>query len=135
MLALTVRRFTRILHPRHHPMADDAAGRRQKVPNRWRIRTKDIRESLQRLFPVRIATMHARLTTRDDELLLLVEPKRVLKAIGRRWIARLKPASAMGYTGARHLATQCWCTSPQVRRAFVRLSKDHWRCGAASAEI
>ncbi|MDA8446511.1 Swt1 family HEPN domain-containing protein [Paracidovorax valerianellae] len=45
-------------------------------------RPEDIRESLQRLFPVRIATMHARLITRDDELLLLVETKRVLKAIG-----------------------------------------------------
>lgn len=45
-------------------------------------RPEDIRESLQRLFPVRIATMHARPITQDDELLLLVETKRVLKAIG-----------------------------------------------------
>lgn len=45
-------------------------------------RKEDVRESFQRLFPVRIATMHARLVTRDDELLLLVETKRVLKAIG-----------------------------------------------------
>ena len=45
-------------------------------------RAEDVRESFQRLFPVRIATMHARLITRDDELLLLVETKRVLKAIG-----------------------------------------------------
>lgn len=45
-------------------------------------RTEDVRESLQRLSPVRIATMHARLITRDDELLLLVETKRVLRAIG-----------------------------------------------------
>ena len=39
-------------------------------------------ESFQRLFPVRIATMHARLINWDDELLLLVETKRVLRAIG-----------------------------------------------------
>jgi len=44
-------------------------------------RKEDVRESFQRLFPVRIATMHARLVTREDELLLLVETKRVLKAI------------------------------------------------------
>lgn len=44
-------------------------------------RAEDVRESFQRLFPVRIATMHARLITRDDELLLLVETKRVLKVI------------------------------------------------------
>lgn len=45
-------------------------------------RAEDIRESFQRLYPVRIATMHARTITQDDELLLLVETKRVLKAIG-----------------------------------------------------
>jgi hypothetical protein len=45
-------------------------------------RPEDIRESFQRLFPVRIATMHARIITLDDELLLLVETRRVLKAIG-----------------------------------------------------
>ena len=44
-------------------------------------RQEDVRESLQRLYPVRIATMHARAITADDELLLLVETKRVLKAI------------------------------------------------------
>ncbi len=47
-------------------------------------RAEDVRESFQRLFPVRIATMHARLITRDDELLLLVETKRVLRAIGAK---------------------------------------------------
>lgn len=47
-------------------------------------RQDDVRESFQRLFPVRIATMHARLITRDDELLLLVETMRVLKAIGTK---------------------------------------------------
>lgn len=44
-------------------------------------RSEDIRESFQRLFPVRIATMHARPIAQDDMLLLLVETKRVLKAI------------------------------------------------------
>lgn len=45
-------------------------------------RADDVRESFQRLFPVRIATMHARIITLDDELLLRVETRRVLKAIG-----------------------------------------------------
>jgi len=45
-------------------------------------RLEDVRESFQRLFPVRIATMHARLITQEDQLLLLVETRRVLKAIG-----------------------------------------------------
>lgn len=45
------------------------------------LRSDDVRESFQRLFPVRIATMHARLVTKDDHLLLLVETRRVLKAI------------------------------------------------------
>lgn len=45
-------------------------------------RKDDIRESWQRLFPIRIATMHARLISQDDELLLVVETKRILKAIG-----------------------------------------------------
>jgi hypothetical protein len=47
-------------------------------------REEDVRESFQRLFPVRIATMHARIITQDDELLLLVETKRILKAIKRK---------------------------------------------------
>ena len=44
-------------------------------------RPEDIRESFQRLQPIRIATMHSRIVTLDDELLLLVETRRVLKAI------------------------------------------------------
>lgn len=44
-------------------------------------RPEDVRESFQRLFPVRIATMHSRVVTLDDELLLVVETKRVLQAI------------------------------------------------------
>ena len=47
-------------------------------------RPEDIRESLQRLNPVRIATMHSRTVTMEDELLLMVEIKRVLKAINSR---------------------------------------------------
>lgn len=44
-------------------------------------RLEDVRESFQRLYPVRVATMHARFLTPDDELLLLIETRRVLKAI------------------------------------------------------
>jgi hypothetical protein len=44
-------------------------------------RPEDIRESFQRMFPLRIATMHARLITSDDELLLMVETRRILRAI------------------------------------------------------
>lgn len=47
-------------------------------------RPEDIRESFQRLFPIRIATMHSRLITQDDELLLVVETKRVLNAIAAK---------------------------------------------------
>lgn len=47
-------------------------------------RAEDVRESLQRLFPVRIATMHARIITQDDQLLLSVETKRILRAIRLR---------------------------------------------------
>jgi hypothetical protein len=43
---------------------------------------ESLRESLQRLYPVRLATMHARLITQDDQLLLYIETKRILKAIG-----------------------------------------------------
>jgi hypothetical protein len=43
-------------------------------------RPEDIKESLQRMYPVRIATMHARVITLDDSLLLMVETKRVIKA-------------------------------------------------------
>ena len=47
-------------------------------------RMEDVRESFQRLFPVRIATMHARIITLDDELFMRVEIKRILKAIHGR---------------------------------------------------
>ncbi len=45
-------------------------------------RPESVRESLQRLYPIRLCTMHARLITLDDELLLHVEVKRILKTIG-----------------------------------------------------
>lgn len=45
-------------------------------------RKEAVRESLQRLYPIRLCTMHARLITQDDELLLYVEAKRLLKATG-----------------------------------------------------
>ena len=42
-------------------------------------RPESVRESLQRLYPTRTATMHARPITQDDELLMYVEVKRLLK--------------------------------------------------------
>jgi hypothetical protein len=45
-------------------------------------RSESVTESFQRLYPIRICTMHARLITQDDELYLLVETKRILTAIG-----------------------------------------------------
>lgn len=45
-------------------------------------RVEFVTESFQRLYPIRICTMHARLITQDDELYLYVETKRVLAAIG-----------------------------------------------------
>ncbi len=41
-----------------------------------------VQESFRRLYPIRIATMHARPITQDDELYLYVETKRILTAIG-----------------------------------------------------
>ena len=58
--------------------------------NNWRdmfeevfVRKTSIRESFQRLFPIRLSTMHSRVITQDDELYLFVETKRILKAIRR----------------------------------------------------
>ena len=45
-------------------------------------RKNSVQESFQRLYPIRICTMHARLITQDDELYLSVEMKRILAAIG-----------------------------------------------------
>ena len=41
-----------------------------------------VQESFQRLYPIRVCTMHARLVTQDDELYLYVETQRLLAAIG-----------------------------------------------------
>ena len=46
-------------------------------------RLDEVRESFYRLSPIRIVAMHSRVITLDDELLLKVESRRVLKAIGR----------------------------------------------------
>ena len=45
-------------------------------------RKQSVQESFYRLFPIRLATMHARIITQDDELYLHVETRRILKAIG-----------------------------------------------------
>ena len=42
----------------------------------------DIRVSFQRLQPLRLPVMHARVITKDDFLLLTVEAQRILRAIG-----------------------------------------------------
>jgi Swt1-like HEPN len=44
-------------------------------------RREFVQESFQRLYPIRICTMHARIITQDDELYLHVEIKRILRAI------------------------------------------------------
>jgi hypothetical protein len=44
-------------------------------------RAESVRESFQRLYPIRLCTMHARIVTQDDELYLFVETKRILSAI------------------------------------------------------
>ena len=41
-----------------------------------------VQESFQRLYPIRICTMHAQPITQDDKLYLYVETKRILDAIG-----------------------------------------------------
>jgi Swt1-like HEPN len=44
-------------------------------------RPESVRESLQRLYPIRVDTMHARLITQDDELFLRVEVRRLVKVM------------------------------------------------------
>jgi hypothetical protein len=44
-------------------------------------REESIRESLQRLHPVRLCTMHARPITQDDELILYTEVRRLVRAM------------------------------------------------------
>jgi hypothetical protein len=43
-----------------------------------------VRESLQRLYPIRLATMHARPVGQEDLLLLYVEVQRLCRAMGKR---------------------------------------------------
>ena len=53
----------------------------------WRVfspifdREENVRESFQRLYPVRVDTMHARQITQDDALLLYFETRRLSKAM------------------------------------------------------
>ena len=55
----------------------------------WRIfepcfsRQDNVRESFQRLYPIRVDTMHARPITQDDELFLFVESRRLMKGMGK----------------------------------------------------
>lgn len=46
------------------------------------VRPESVRESFQRLYPIRIDTMHARPVTHDDVLLLYVEARRLMNMIG-----------------------------------------------------
>ena len=45
------------------------------------VREENVRESFQRLHPIRLDTMHARPIGQDDQLLLYVEVKRLVRAI------------------------------------------------------
>ena len=47
-------------------------------------RCESVRETFQRLYPIRLDTAHARLITQDDELLLYVETRRLVKVIPPR---------------------------------------------------
>ena len=53
----------------------------REVFSRHFRRPENIRESLQRLYPIRLDTMHARPITQEDELFLVVEVRRVFKVI------------------------------------------------------
>ena len=43
-----------------------------------------VQESFQRLYPIRVCTMHARIITQDDELYLFAETARLLRAMGNK---------------------------------------------------
>ena len=45
---------------------------------------ESVKESFRRLHPIRICTMHSRIITPDDELFLLAETRRILKAIKKK---------------------------------------------------
>jgi hypothetical protein len=57
-------------------------------------RKESLLESFQRLYPIRIDTMHARMITQDDELFLLVEYKRMTRALRKLKTDRRNEASA-----------------------------------------
>lgn len=46
-------------------------------------RMESVRESFQRLYPIRLATMHGRFVTKEDELYLIAESTRLFSALGR----------------------------------------------------
>lgn len=46
------------------------------------LRQESVKESFQRLHPIRLGTMHARPITQDDEFLLCIEAQRLAKACG-----------------------------------------------------
>lgn len=52
-----------------------------RVFRRFFVRPESVRESFQRLYPVRLAVMHARPITQDDELLLRAEVVRLTRAM------------------------------------------------------
>jgi hypothetical protein len=56
----------------------------ERVFERIFQRAASVQESFQRLYPIRICTMHARLITQDDQLYLYVETKRLLTTIGMK---------------------------------------------------
>jgi hypothetical protein len=53
----------------------------REVFHRFFQRPENVRESFQRLYPIRVDTMHARPITHDDELLVDVETRRLTKMI------------------------------------------------------
>ena len=48
------------------------------------VRKESVRESFQRLHPIRLDVAHSRLITQDDELLLRVEVRRLVKVMAKR---------------------------------------------------
>lgn len=53
----------------------------QEVFQPWFKRSASVRESFQRLYPIRVATMHSRFVTKEDELYVIAEATRLLRAI------------------------------------------------------
>ena len=55
-------------------------------------RQESVRESFQRLYPIRLVTMHGRFVTKEDELYVLAESMRLLSAIVVGPVKPLQPA-------------------------------------------